>query len=85
MKDLWDSVVRTLVPIVVGAVVGWFVTRGVELDESFEAALTVVVTGVLSSVYYVVARLLETYVSPRLGWLLGSRRQPSYSVGDGGE
>ena len=40
MKNLWDSIVRTLVPIVVGAVVGWLVARGITLDPEFEATLT---------------------------------------------
>ena len=36
---LWASLVRTLVPIIVGAVLGWLTTRGLTLDDQFEAAL----------------------------------------------
>ena len=69
-------------PIIVGAVVGWFVTRGIELDASFEAVLTLVVTTVLTAVYYIAVRLLETYVSPKFGWLLGLGKAPAYDPED---
>ncbi len=78
MRALFDSLVRTFTPIVVGAVVGFFVTNGVTLDPEFETALTLVVSGVFSAVYYVGARLLETYVTPKLGWLLLMPKQPVY-------
>lgn len=78
MKALFDSIVRTFTPIIVGAVVGWFVTAGITLDPEFEGALTLVVSGGLSLVYYVGVRLLETYVAPKFGWLLGLARQPEY-------
>ena len=76
MKALWDSVVRTVAPIAVGAVISFFVTRGIELDPEFEGALFLVVTGALQGVYYFVVRVLERYVSPKFGWLLGLAKQP---------
>ena len=71
MKNLFDSLVRTFVPIIVGAVLGFFVTRGIELDPEFEAALIVALTAGFNGVYYLLVRLFETYVSPKFGWLLG--------------
>ena len=79
MKDLFDSVVRTFVPWIVGAVIGWFVSRGIELDPSVETGLTMALTGGASALYYVVARFLETRVSPRFGWLLGMDKTPTYT------
>lgn len=82
MRDLFDSVVRTFVPIIVGSVVAFLVARGVVLDEAFESALTVFVGSLFSGGYYLVARVLEVYVSPRFGWLLGLMREPSYNTTD---
>lgn len=79
MKALWDSIVRTIVPIVVGAVISYFVTAGIELDPEFEGALFLVVTGALQGVYYIAVRLFETYVSPKFGWLLLVAKQPAYT------
>lgn len=78
MKALFDSIVRTLTPIIVGAVIGWAVTAGINLDPQFEGALTLVITGAFQGVYYVAVRLLEQYVAPKFGWLLGVPRQPVY-------
>ena len=79
---LWASIVRTFVPIIVGSVVGWFVTLGVTLDDQFSGLLTLVVSAALSGVYYVAVRLLETYVAPKLGWLLGLAKTPTAYTAD---
>ncbi len=79
MKALYDSLVRTLVPIIVGAVLGWFVSNNIALDPEFELSLTVAITGAFQGVYYVAVRLFETYVSPRFGWLLGLAKTPKYT------
>src|SRR3546814_7129714 len=76
MKALWDSIVRTVTPIAVGAVISFFVTRGIELDPEFEGALFLVITGALQAVYYIAVRLFEQYVSPKLGWFIGLPKQP---------
>lgn len=78
MKAVWESLVRTFTPIIVGAVLGWFTTTGITLDDQFEGAITLLISGALSGVYYVAARLLEVYASPKFGWLLGLARQPDY-------
>ncbi len=78
MKTLFDSLVRTFVPIVVGAVIGWFVTAGIELDAGFEPALVIAVTAAFQGVYYLAVRLFEKYVSPKFGWLLGVAKTPIY-------
>lgn len=80
MKALFDSLVRTFTPIVVGAVLGWFATSGIALDPEFENALTLVVGGAFAGLYYLAVRLFELYVSPKFGWLLGLAKQPEYAV-----
>lgn len=78
MKNLFDSLVRTFVPIIVGAVISFFVTRGIELDPDVEASIFVVLTGAFNGLYYLVVRLFEVYVSPKFGWLLGLAEAPEY-------
>ncbi|MGW9587512.1 hypothetical protein [Microbacterium sp. NPDC055455] len=82
MKALWDSLVRTVVPIAVGAVISFFVAQGIELDPEFEGALFLVLTGALQGVYYGAVRLFEIYVSPKFGWLLGLAKAPEYKAGE---
>lgn len=78
---LWASIVRTIVPIIVGSVLGWFTAVNVPVDPEFEGALTVLLTLLLTTAYYVAVRLFETYISPKLGWLLGYAKSPdSYSA-----
>jgi len=77
---LWASIVRTVVPIVVGAVLGWFASVNISIDPEFEGHLTTLLTALLTVIYYVAVRLFETYISPKVGWLLGYAKTPdSYS------
>lgn len=77
---LWISIVRTIVPIAVGAVLGWLTAANIPVDPDFEGTLTTLLTAVLTTAYYVAVRLFETYISPKFGWLLGSSKSPgSYS------
>lgn len=78
MKNLFDSLVRTFVPIIVGAVVGFFVSAGIELDPEFELSMTAAITSAASMLWYTLVRLFEVYVSPKFGWLLGAASQPEY-------
>ncbi|PVE94982.1 hypothetical protein [Microbacterium sp. TPD7012] len=80
MKTLFDSLVRTFTPIVVGAVLAWFTTAGIALDPEFETALTLAVGGAFAGVYYLAVRLFELYVSPKFGWLLGLAKPPVYDA-----
>lgn len=72
------SVIRTVVPIVVGWLLSLSVVTAAGVTED---QLTLAVTGALTVVgqvvYYVVLRAVERYV-PQVGWLLGRAVQPSY-------
>ncbi|HLR95689.1 MAG TPA: hypothetical protein VK053_14280 [Jiangellaceae bacterium] len=72
------SLIRTYVPIVVGALASWLLTLGVEVDAEAQAGLVVAMTGVLQAIYYAAARWAETRW-PWLGVLLGSRAKPTYT------
>jgi len=77
VSALFASIVRTVVPIVVGAVIAFAVAHGITLDDQFESLLTAALTLGFSGVYYIAVRILETYVAPRFGWLLGLAKTPA--------
>ena len=77
MSDLVNRLVRTYVPIAVGAFASWLLTLGIELDASSQAGLVVGLTGVLQALYYTVV----TIVAKKFPWaerLLGSTKKPEY-------
>jgi hypothetical protein len=75
LKSFAPSVVRTVVPLVVGYFSAWPVAGALGLqDEQITSLVTAVVTGL----YYLLVRLAETYVMPQLGWLLGFASPPVY-------
>lgn len=71
-EDVKQSLIRTLVPIIVGAVMASVI--GPYVDES---ALRDLLAGLIAGGYYTLVRLIETRL-PGAGVLLGSRRQPLY-------
>lgn len=78
------SLIRTLVPILVG----WLLSLGVVSAAGVtEEQLTLALTGLLTVagqvVYYLLLRLAEQRW-PAAGVLLGSRRQPTYPAGPEG-
>lgn len=77
--SLTPSLVRTVVPFVVGSIASWLLTRGIDMDEASKAQLTSVVTVVLGAAYYAVVRLGER-VRPKLGVLLGMAKAPVYDT-----
>lgn len=71
------SLVRTITPVVVGAVVSFFTSRGIEVDPELQTNLTLLIALAATVLYYLTVRLLETYVTPKLGWLLGVAKSPA--------
>jgi hypothetical protein len=72
MTDLMPSLIRTLVPIVVGPLVARF---GLDVNDPDTFALT---SGVISYLFYVLVRVVETRY-PAFGYLLGIAKAPAYS------
>lgn len=73
--DKTPALVRTIVPMIVGAVAAWLLqVLGWELplEPATEAA-----TAILAAAYYAGVRWLEERF-PEAGLLLGSRRAPEY-------
>lgn len=75
MTDYGRSLIRTLVPLAVGALVGWLARRGITVDS---ATVIPLVDSAVAAVYYAGVRALEARW-PRLGWMLGAPGAPSYS------
>lgn len=84
MKNLLASIIRTVVPNFIGAVATWLARKhDIVIDEATKAYALVYITAFVSGVYYVVVRLIETYVTPRISFLLGDfrrgRTEPIYA------
>ena len=77
MNSFVTSLIRTWVPITVGALVSYLVTLGIELDVDAQTGLVVFLTAFLQGAYYLLVRVFERRY-PRLGLLLGSESQPKY-------
>jgi hypothetical protein len=73
------SIVRTVVPLLVGLLVAGFSKIGVPVDDdSVAAVVNGLVSAGVAAAYYVVARLLEVFASSKFGWLLGFAKAPVY-------
>lgn len=82
-KPSTPSIVRTIVPVAVGQIVAYLVSIGVVVPEDVEAALTVILGFIVTTVWYVVVRFLEQKF-PKLGILLGWAATPDgYTSADG--
>ena len=73
-KDLEISLRRTLVPIVVGYLLGRTARVGLSIPAD---QLTGVIEALVTGVYYSLLRIVELRV-PQVGILLGALRQPRY-------
>lgn len=81
-NPLIASIIRQVVPLVVGWVLGTLASIGLNIDGPGQLWLTTAVTALVTGIYYIVIRLLETYVWPKLGWLIGLAKSPdSYTQG----
>jgi hypothetical protein len=80
LSNYFTSLVRTWVPLAVGAALAWLTTRfHVVLDASTSDAVVAFVSAACGAGYYAGARLLEHHV-PALGWLLGHPAKPDYAA-----
>ena len=70
------SIVRTVVPVIVGAIASYLITLGVTLQEDVMAALSVIITAAATAIYYIVIRWLEQKF-PKVGILLGWAAVPA--------
>lgn len=78
-SGLWTSIVRTVVPLAVAAIVTWLTNLGLPVDAEFSAAISGALGTLAAVVFYVLVRVGER-LAPKLGWLLGSPKQPVYAT-----
>ena len=79
MTNFVIGLIRTYVPIIVGAAVAYLLTLGVEIDAGTQAGAVVALTGVLQALYYTGVRLLAEKW-PSVGILLGVNQAPDYGA-----
>ena len=77
MSNFVTSLIRTYVPIAVGALAAYLLSLGLELNAEAQLGLVPFLTAVLQGTYYLLARLFERRF-PQLSFLLGSAAQPKY-------
>lgn len=77
IRDYLVSVIRTIVPAAVGAVLSWLATIGLDLGEQANAGLVTAMTAAAIGLYYILIRALEAKW-PAFGVLLGLTRPPTY-------
>ena len=77
MNSFVVSLIRTNVPVLVGALIAWLISLGVQVPEGSEEGLIIGLTALLIAVYYTAVRFLEKRW-PAFGFLLGTRQEPEY-------
>jgi hypothetical protein len=75
LRSFAPSVVRSVVPLIVGYLLAWPVAGVLGLQDD---QVTSLVTVAVTFAYYLVVRVLETYALPQIGWLLGYASAPVY-------
>lgn len=85
-SGLTPSLVRTMVPFLVGLLGSWATRQGLDINDDWLAAA---LTFVFGYGYYVVVRFLEVFASSKWGYILGLATGPAYfdelQDGAGGE
>jgi len=80
VSDLVPSLIRTWVPLGMGALVSWLATKNFTIDAQTQSALIVVMTAAITGLYYTGVRLLEQRY-PAVGRVLlgfGVKAKPVY-------
>ncbi len=78
MNDYAISLIRTWVPVGVGAVASWLLVHySFHVDPKTQTGVTAFFTFVLTAAYYAVVRALEKKY-PKFGVLLGHTAKPTY-------
>lgn len=80
-SSIVPSLIRTYVPLGVGAVASWLAAKGLGLDAQTQTAVVVLLTSVLTALYYTGVRILEKRY-PAIGTVflgLGLKAKPAYA------
>lgn len=75
-KNLYWSLVRTVMPGIVAVAIGWLTDNfGALVDKNTQAQLVACLYIAAAFIYYLIVRLIETYVTPKIGFLLADFRK----------
>ncbi len=80
VSAFWTSLVRTVTPIVVAAVATFLANIGIPVDDEFRAAIDGLVGVAAGALWYAIVRLVEIFIAPKFGWLLGIAKAPEYEA-----
>lgn len=73
------SIIRTVIPTVVGTAIAWLAAHGLDLGSQ-EALITGALIATCTTLYYAGVSFLERKVHPAFGWLLGVAKPPTYDA-----
>jgi hypothetical protein len=79
MSQILPSLIRTVVPLLVAFVTALLVKAGID-PGPYQDLLAQLAGALVATAYYAIVRVFETYVKPRIGWLLGWAKQPTYDA-----
>ena len=81
MNDYMISLIRTVVPVGIGAALAWLASLGVDAGATANTGLVVGVTGLVIGGYYALVRAIERKLPAWLRVLLiGAPRAPEYAA-----
>lgn len=80
MSDYVVSVIRTVVPVAIGALSSWLLTKyAFHVDPSVQTSVTALLTAAVTGAYYTGVRFLETkFPKGPWGYFLGHTAKPTY-------
>lgn len=78
MRQIGPSIIRTVAPWLAAILITWAAQHlGLTIPRGIGEE---VVTAIVGSVYYGLARLAETRLGPIWGWMLGMPKAPTYDA-----
>lgn len=80
LSDYIISLIRTVVPVIVGAVASWLLTKyAFHVDASVQTSVTALLTAGVTTAYYAGIRFLEAkFPKGPWGYFLGHSSRPVY-------
>lgn len=77
-RDSFIALIRTAVPVIVGALLALLAEAGLDVPGGVSAQLTAALVSITTAGYYAGVTYLERRVDARFGWLLGAAKPPRY-------
>lgn len=78
MHDSVIGFIRTIVPVIVGTIIAFFVDKGIDISSSDEGAIAAGLVAVCIAAYYALVSFLERKFGEKWGYLLGVPKAPHY-------